>query len=143
MFHTDTCGKVSVESLGRKRYFLTFKDDASGYRHVYFLRDKSDVFEKFKEFERLVVNKFGRAMKVLRSDNGGEFCNGDMDRYLASRGIEHEVTAPYTPQQNGKAEREKSTIEESVRTMIQTKNLPLHLWAEGVNAAVYLLNRTV
>lgn len=126
-----------------RRYFLTFKDDASDYRHVFFIRHKSDVFEKFKEFERSISKKFGRSMKVSRSDNGLEFCNKKMNEYLASRGIKKENTAPYTLQQNGKAERDNRTLVESARTMIHAKNLPFFLWAEAVNIAVYMLNRTV
>lgn len=53
-----------------------------------------------------------------------------------------ENTAPYTPEQNGKVERENCTIMESARTMIKYKNLPKALWAEAVNTAVYVLNRT-
>lgn len=143
VFHADVCGPMSKNSPAGSRYFLTFKDDASGYRSVYFLKNKSEVFEKFKAFEKYIANKFGRPLKILRSDNGREFCNKDMSKYLESRGIAHETTAPYTPQQNGKAERENRTIVESARTMLHAKNLPLILWAEAVNCAVYVLNRTV
>lgn len=69
-FHTDVCGSISEQSPAGSRYFLIFKDDASRYRHVYFLKQKSEVFGKFKIFERLVANKFGKSMKTLRSDNG-------------------------------------------------------------------------
>lgn len=93
VMHTDVCGPMSVESPGGSKYFLTFKDDASGYRHVYFLKQKSQVYEKFKEFEKMILNKFGRAMKILRSDNGRELCNKQMDEYLVSRGIKRETTA--------------------------------------------------
>lgn len=143
MFHTDVCGPMSVTSPGGSRYFLTFKDDASDYRHAYFLKQKSEVFGKFKVFERLVANKFGRSMKILRSDNGREFCNRQMDEYLELHGIRRETTAPYTPEQNGKAERDNRTIVESARTMIHAKNLPLGLWAEAINCAIHVLNRTV
>lgn len=143
VMHTDVCGPMSTESPGGSRYFLTFKDDASSYRHVYFMRHKSEVFEKFKVFEKLIRNKFGRSIKILRSDNGREFCNQKMDDYLESCGIKKETTAPYTPEQNGKAERDNRTIVESARTMILSKNLPLSLWAEAVNTAIYALNRTV
>lgn len=112
-------------------------------RHVYFLRHKSDVFEKFKIFERLIANKFGRPMKILRTDNGREFRNTRMDEYLEAHGIKKENTAPYIPEQNGKAERENRTIVESARPMIHAKSLSLSLWAEAVNTAVYVLNRTV
>lgn len=66
-----------------------------------------------------------------------------MEEYLKSRGIKKENTASYTPQQNGKAERDNRTIDDSARTMIHAKSLLLSLWAEAVNTAVYVLNRTV
>lgn len=122
---------------------MTFVDEASGYRHVFFLRHKSDAYEKFKEFDRMVENKFGRKIQVVHADNGREYCNENMYRYFKSRGIRMENTAPYTPEQNGKAERENRTIVESARTMIGHKNLPKALWAEVVNTAVYVLNRTL
>lgn len=117
-------------------------DEASGYRHVFFLRHKSNIYTKFKEFDRMVENKFGRKIQVVHADNGREYCNGDMYRYFKSRGIRMENTAPYTPKQNGRAERENRTIMESARTMIGHKSLPKALWAEAVNTAVYVLNRT-
>lgn len=125
--HTDVCGPMSVDSLRGSRYILTFKDDASGYRYVYFLRQKLDVFEKFKEYEKLLVNKFGRSIEVLRFYNGLEFCNQNMNKYLAERGIKKENTAPYTPQRNGKSERDNRTIIESARTITHAKDLPMHL----------------
>lgn len=73
--HTDVCGPMSVDSLGGARFFVTFKDDSTGYRHIYFIKHKSDVFDKLKEYARLVENKFGKKIKVLRSDNGGELVN--------------------------------------------------------------------
>lgn len=139
--HSDVCGPMSVTSLGGARFFVTFIDDASGFRHVYFIKHKSDVFDRFKEYERMITNKFGRPMKVLRSDNGREYCNGNMKDYLTSKGIRLETSAPYTPEQNGKAERDNRTIVECARTMLTAKDLPTFLWAEAVNTAVYLQNR--
>ena len=141
--HSDVCGPMSTNSIGGSRYFLTFKDEATGYRHVYFMKKKSEVFEKFKIFEKMIENKFGRKMKTLRSDNGREFFNKEMNNYLEKCGIQRETSAPYNPEQNGKAERDNRTIVESARTMIIAKNLPLSLWAEAVNCAIYVLNRTV
>lgn len=143
VIHTDVSGRMSVESLNQNRYFLTFKDDATSYRHVYFIRHKSDVFEKFREFEKLISNKFGRSMRKLKSDHGGEYIGDDMKEYLKSRGITSEKSAPYTPEQNGFIERDNRTIVESARTMIHAKSLPVNLWEEAVKTAVYVLNRSV
>jgi len=67
--HSDVCRPFSVASIGGSK-FLLFVDEASNYRIVYFLKHKSDVLDRFKDFERTVANKFGRKMKVLRADNG-------------------------------------------------------------------------
>jgi len=140
--HSDVCGPMSTGSIKGAKFFLTFTDDASGYRQVYFLRHKSDTFEYFKRFECLVSNQLGRKIKVLRTDNGTEYCSREMKTFMANKGIRHETTAPGTPEQNGKAERENRTIVESARTMLEAKNLPKILWAEAVSTAVYVLNRT-
>lgn len=87
IIHSDVCGPMSVESPGGSRYFLTFKNEASGFRYVYFIKYKSDVVTRFKEYERLIANKFGRPMKVLRSDNGREYTNQELKEYLITRGI--------------------------------------------------------
>lgn len=68
-----------------------------GYRSVYFLRHKSDVFDKLKEYDKMISNKFGTTMKKLQVDNGTEYVNGNMKRYLASRGIVMENTATFYP----------------------------------------------
>ena len=119
VFQTDVCGPMNIESQGGARFLLTFKDDATSFRHIYFLKHKSNVFDKFRVFDKLVENKFGRVMRVLRSDNGWE----------------------YTPEQSGKAERDNRTIIESARMILHAKELPKSLWAEACNTAVYLMNR--
>lgn len=144
--HSDVCGPMLENSLGGARYFVTFIDDASGYRHVYFLRHKSDVFDRFREYERVIANKFGHPMKVLRCDNGREYCNDKMTQYLLSHGIRRESSAPYTPEQNGKSERDNRTIVECAHTMLKAKNLPTFLWAEAVNTVdciLYIQNRVL
>ena len=86
---------MQVESLGGAKYFVTFNNDASGFRNVYFLRIKSDVFDRFKEFEKMMSNKLSKIMKILRIDRGMEYMNKDMKYYFIERGIALETTAPY------------------------------------------------
>jgi hypothetical protein len=50
IIHTDVCGPMSVASRGGYRYVLTFTDDLSRYGYIYFMKHKSETFEKFKEF---------------------------------------------------------------------------------------------
>jgi transposase InsO family protein len=123
------------------RYIL-FKDDTTSFRYVNFLRHKSDVVEKFKMNDKMVESKCGPRIHVLRSDNGREYQNKSQDHNLKSRGIQGENTVPYTPEQNGRAERENKIIFQKARTVIHAKSLPLRLWAEAINTAVYLMNRT-
>src|SRR5690606_28090740 len=134
----DICGPFQVESLVGMLYFVTFKDDASGYHTVRFLRNKSDVLIEFKNFVRLVQNQLGVSIKVLRSDNAKEYLSKDFVSVLNENGIVHEKAPAYTPQLNVTAERENRTLVEKARSMLHSAGLPLKVWAEAVNTAAYL-----
>ena len=140
--HSDVCGPMPVDSIGGKKYFVTFIDDYTRCCKVYFMKNKSEVFNKFKEFELCTTNECGLSIGTLRSDNGGEYLSKEFVSYLQSRGIHHELTAPYSPSQNGVAERVNRTLMESVRAMMGQAGLPEHYWAEAVATAAYLRNRT-
>lgn len=133
---------METPSIGGAKYYILFKDDASAFRTVMFIKHKSDSLDCFKEYNNLLKNKFGRTVKIFHTDNGTEFCNFEFQEYLLRQGIQHETTAPYTPEQNGRVERENRTVVESARSMLYTKDLPKCLWAEAVNTAVYILNTT-
>jgi len=75
LIHTDVCGPFSEMSIGGAKFYLLFIDEATDYRMVYFIKHKSDVTEKVKEFNQLVYNKFGHCIKILRADNGREYIN--------------------------------------------------------------------
>ncbi|GFW18655.1 retrovirus-related Pol polyprotein from transposon TNT 1-94 [Trichonephila clavipes] len=81
-------------------------------------------------------------VKEVLSDGGGEVINSTVKSILEKFGISSRTSMPYTPQQNGAAERENRTIVECARSIIYAANLPLKLWAEAVNTSVYVLNRT-
>lgn len=143
MVHSDLCGPMPVESPRGSRYFILFKDDCTGFRTVYFMRHKSEAFSKFKEYEALTYKQTGNELKILRSDNGTEYLSNSFQDFLREKGIIHQRSAPYTQQQNGKAEREIRTLVESARSMIFAKNVPTELWSEAINTAAYTLNRIV
>lgn len=124
--HSDVCGPLSEPSIRGARFFSTFVDEASGYRHVFFLRHKSDVYAKFKEFDRMVENKFGCKIQVIHADNGREYCNEDMYQYFKSRGIRMENTpCPIHPRAEWKGGARKShnrgECENNDRTQESTK----------------------
>ncbi|KAL4126736.1 hypothetical protein QTP88_010945 [Uroleucon formosanum] len=142
LIHSDVCGPMEVNSLGGKRYFVIFKDDYSNYTYVYFMSQKSEVKNKFELFLNTVKNQLNISVITLRSDCGLEYKNTEVKALLDKFGIKHETSVPYTPQQNGKAERTMQIIVEAARTMVYSKNLSKTLWAEAVNTAVYTINRT-
>ncbi|CAK1592564.1 unnamed protein product [Parnassius mnemosyne] len=88
-----------------------------------------------------LVRKANNNVKIIRTDNGLEFCNNEMHNFVQEKGIQHQTTVPYTPQQNEKAERDMRTLVEAERTM-KANRLPKYLWAKAVNTTVYVLNRT-
>lgn len=140
--YSDVCGPVEQTSVSGARYFVLFKDGATSFRHVFIIKHKNDVLDCFKKYNAIVKNKFGHGTRTFHTDNGGEYVNNELKSYLESEGIVHERTAPYTPEQNGRVEREMRTIMESARSMLYSRDIPLNLWAEAVNCAVYLLNRS-
>lgn len=141
VIHSDVCGPMNVKSMGGARYFVLFIDDYSRKVFIYLLKTKSEVVDKFIEFQRLVENQTNKTIKVLRTDNGTEYCNKRLFDHLQSRGVHHQTTAPYTPEQNGLAERMNRSIVEKARCMMFDANLNTKFWAEAVTTAVYLINR--
>ena len=142
LVHSDVCGKMSTQSLGGANYFLTFIDDKSRYTWVYVLKRKDEVFEKFKEWKSFVEKSTGEKLKIFRTDNGGEYTSDVFEQYLRKDGIEHQLTTPKNPEQNGVAERMNRTIVEMARCMFSKSKLPKKFWAETVNTAVYIRNRS-
>lgn len=141
--HTDVCGPVNIESPRGSKYFLLFKDECTSFRKVYFLRHKSEVFEKFREFNAFVLTQLNTKIKVLKSDNGTEYTSRDFEKYLCENGIVHERSSPYIHEQNGRAEREIRTLVETARSIILAKSVNSKLWPEAINTVCYILNRVI
>lgn len=77
LVHTDVCGPMPTETPSKKRYILTFIDDFSRYTCIYLLRNKSDVFDRLKDYIGMVSTMFGRKLKMIRSDRGGEYTGNE------------------------------------------------------------------
>jgi len=140
LVHADVCGQMGVESLRGSRYFLLFTNDYSRMSWVYFLKLKLETFENFKHFKALVEKQSGCPLKTLRSDRGGEFTSNEFAIFCKRNRIHRELTAPYTPQQNGMAERKNGTVVEMARRMMTTTSRPKNFWAEAIATVVYVLN---
>ena len=83
LIHSDVAGPFPHISMSQAKYGLTFIDEFCRYCWVYFLKHKSEVFRLFKVFKALVENQYGRKLKVLRSDNGGEYVKSEFINYCA------------------------------------------------------------
>ncbi|CAJ2656475.1 unnamed protein product [Trifolium pratense] len=142
LVHSDICGPISPESNGKKRYFITFTDDMSRKTWIYFMYEKSEALTMFKKFKALVENECKQAIQCLRTDRGGEYTSSVFNEFCDSHGIRRQLTAAYTPHQNGVSERKNRTIMNMVRCMISEKNVPKSFWPEAVNWAAHILNRS-
>jgi transposase InsO family protein len=141
LVHSDVCGPIASTSLSEYVYYVSFIDDYSRKTWVYLLKSKDKVLGNFKEFKALVENLSERKIKILKSNNGGEYTSNEFGRFCRYGRIKKELTTPYNPQQNGVAERKNRTIMEAVKTMIHDQDLPMHLWAEATRTTIYVQNR--
>ena len=141
LIHSDICELNGKLTRGGNRYFITFIDNCSRYTSVYLLRNKDEAFDKFKEFKSKVENQKERKIKIIRSDRGGEYFSTEFDKFCEDHGIIHQKSAPFTPQQNGLAERKNRTLVDMVNAMILNAGLPFNLWGEALLTACYIHNR--
>lgn len=139
----DICGPVGVKTLAGSEYFILFKDEFSTYRFIYFLKTKGEAFDCLEKcFNQIYADTEHKILKIM-SDRGSGFMSGRSQALLQSKGIVHEVSAPFTPEQNGLIERENRTVMKAARSMLFHRKLPEKLWGEAAMTAVYILNRTI
>jgi len=116
--HSDVFEPMKVRSLGKSMYYVSFIDEFSRNTWIYFLKKKPEVFDMFKEFKALEENETEKKIKVLRTDNGGEFCSMEFEEFYKKCGIARQNITPYTPQQNGATETMNKTLMERARSML-------------------------
>jgi hypothetical protein len=141
LLHMDLFGPITYISIGVSKYCLVIMDDYSRFTWVFFLQEKSQTQETLKGFLRQAQNEFGLRIKKIRSDNGTEFKNSQIEGFLEEEGIKHEFSSPYTPQQNGVVERKNRTLLDMARTMLDEYKTSDRFWAEAINTACYAINR--
>ena len=139
--HSDLAGPFPF-SIHGCRYFVVFFDEFSKKLWVYFMVRKSEMSAKFMEWKAMVELQSGKVLREFQSDNGGEYISSDFKTYLKSCGILHRTSTPYTPQQNGKAERSIRTVLERALSMLRAANLSDGFWQDAVETAVHLINRS-
>lgn len=104
------------------------------------MKAKSEFLSVFIAFQKLVENQLNTKIKVFQSDGGGEFTSSLLKKHLTECGIQHRISCPYTPQQNGIAERKHRHLVELGLTMMFHSHTPLHFWVEAFFTASFLGN---
>ena len=112
-----------IESIGGNYYCIVVVDDYSKYSWVFFLHDKADTYDTFKNFITRVGNEFELKVKKVRSDNGSEFRNTRVEELCDEKGIKHEFSTKYTPEQNGLVERKNRTLIDMAKSMLSGYNV--------------------
>ena len=138
--HMDLVDPMEVCSLGGANYIFTIIDDFSRFSFVYFLSKKSDVFQYFQFFVAEAHNLSKNKIQFIRTDGGGEFCSNSMKQFLQKNGISHQLTMPYSHEQNGIIERLNRSLLVSARSLMNGRNVSKKFWAEAVKCSNFLRN---
>ena len=112
------------------------------FNWLYPLTRKSDVTSCFIKFKTLVENLFSTNIKIIHTDNGGEFVNKSLFSFLSSYRISHQLTCPYTSQQNSVVERKHRHIVSMGQCLLLQASLPETCWVHAFHMATFLINRT-
>ncbi|CAN0839525.1 Retrovirus-related Pol polyprotein from transposon TNT 1-94 [Linum grandiflorum] len=143
LIHTDLWGPAPVTSRMGYRYFSLFIDHKTRYTWVYFLRHKSDLFQVAMDFVRMVQTQFGKTIKVVRSDPGGEFSSTALQDYYKSTGIQFQQSCLGVSEQNGLVERKHRHVLDLARALLLESGVPPTFWVETVHTVIHLINRQV
>lgn len=140
--HVDVC-KIGYETLSGNAYMIVAIHEPTDYSFVLTSKTKDLACDFTIKIIEYIEKQTGHVVQRLRADNGGEFANHTLTEFLATKGIHAEFTIPYSPQQNGKAERLNRTLKDMARSMLADGDLPDMLWAEAISTANFLRNITM
>ncbi|CAL1359030.1 unnamed protein product [Linum trigynum] len=141
--HSDLWGPSPVTSRLGYRYFALFIDHTTRFTWVYFLKQKSELTKVAKEFVQMVKTEFGKTIKVLRSDPGGEYTPNELLAFFKAEGILPQQSCPGVSQQNGVVERKNGHVLELTRAILFFSKVPTGFWVEAVHTIVYLINSQI
>lgn len=134
LIHSDLIGPISPPTSSGARYILTFIDDHTRHNVIYLLKNKSQTFDKFKEYKSMIEKRMSTNIVKLKTDRGREYSSTIFLEYLQTCGIQIERGPADRPQANSVSERFNLTLLSKIRSQLIESGLPLHLWGE---AAVY------
>ncbi|KAG9447257.1 hypothetical protein H6P81_013385 [Aristolochia fimbriata] len=138
--HSDVWGPVPISTMGGSAYYVVFIDDFSRFVWVYLLQSRFAFYTAYVEFSTMVHTQFSKTIKIFCSDSGGEYVSHQFRALLKSHGTQHQLSCPYTPQQNGIAERKHRHILDTTRALLLSSSVPRVFWGEAVLTSVYIIN---
>ncbi|KAJ9534918.1 hypothetical protein QJQ45_029592 [Haematococcus lacustris] len=138
LVHMDVCGPISPPARDGSLYLATFLDDFTRLSVVMPMRSKAQVPSIVKQVIEQLETQSGQRCKAIRTDNGTEYVNQQMQQYCSDKGIIHQHSAPYSPEQNGAAERLNRTIMEKTRSILHAGRMGLHHWADAAKLSNYV-----
>jgi len=143
---TDVKGKVTPDFWGNV-YMVTFTCELTRWSMVYFCKQKLQAKDRFREYLEWVKRR-GYVVKRLQSDGGGEYAANENARVLSDfqkicveQRIDHFLTAPHTPAQNGVAERLNRTLVEPAACIMHEAGLAREFWSLAVKHITWVRNR--
>ena len=141
LVYSDVRGPIETTFLGGHRYAVSFIDNYSCFARAYFMKHKSEVLEKVRQFciDEGVPKTI--SFLTLRSDGCGEYDNKAFEGFCFAQGIKREMTALYSPHQNGVAERRCQTVGDMARCLLKPANLPNSFLVRAVDVAFYFTKR--
>ncbi|XP_022681836.1 uncharacterized protein LOC111257069 [Setaria italica] len=142
LVHGDLCGLVTPATPGGRCYLLLLVDDLSRYMWVMVLGSKGEAADAIRRTQAAAEVECGRKLRVLRTDNSGEFMAAEFALYCADEGIQRHYSTPYSLQQNGVVEWGNHMVVGMTRALLKQRGMPAVLWGEVVVMAIYILNRS-
>lgn len=141
LIHLDVLGPMKTKSVGGRSYALGIIDDFSAFSTVYFLADRSQVYDATRQFMNHSERLTGEKLQAIRLDGAGEHKREMVSKLQAIEGVRLEFSPAYASQSNGKAERLVQELSIRARVMMMNTNVPESLWAEAMHHGNYLRNR--
>lgn len=140
LLHIDLIIDSSKSSLTEYSCTLVAVDDHSKYVYAVPLEKKSDAFPRLKDAIAFLELQSGKTVKMIRSDNGGEWISNDAAIWAHDRGIVWQKTIAGVSEQNGRVERMNRTLEEKMRALLVQRHLPRSFWPHAMKAAAFIIN---
>ena len=139
--HCDIWGPAPIKSNLGFTYYVLFINDHSRFTWLYPMKLKSDFFDIFLQFQKLVENQHSTKIKIFQSDGGAEFTSNRFQSHLRQFGIHHQMSCSYTPSQNGRVERKHRHVTETSLALLFHSHVPPQHWVDAFNTTTYIINR--